>query len=79
MITVAEIGSHRLKNVLIKDKNHSPSRLRNILKSEITEILKSYVELDDEIELKLDEERGRLLISIKATAIRVKEFGTILD
>lgn len=79
MITVAEIGRDRLKNVLVKDKNHSPNRLRNILKSEITEILKNYIELDDEIELKLDEERGRLLISVRATAIRVKEFGTILD
>lgn len=79
MITVAEIGNDRLLNVLVKDKNHSPNRLRNILKSEITEILKNYVELDDEVELKIDEERGRISIKIKATAIRVKEFGTILD
>ena len=48
MRTIAEIGTDRLINVLVKDKNQSPSRIINILKSEITNILSSYLELDDE-------------------------------
>ena len=78
MPTIAEIGTNRLINVLVKDKHESPSRTLSILKSEITALLESYLELDDEILIKLEQERGRLIFNIQASAVRVKDFGTIL-
>ena len=49
MPTIAEIGTNRLMNVLVRDKNQSPARTLSILKSEITSLLECYLELDDEI------------------------------
>lgn len=79
MKTIAEIGNDRLINVLVKDKNQSPSRILNILKSEITDIISSYAELDDEITVAMRTERGRITFEIKATAARIKDFGQIVD
>ena len=79
MKTIAEIGSNRLFNVLVKDKNQSPARIINILKSEITNIISSYAELDDEVQVQMKTERGRILFEIKAVANRIKDFGQIVD
>ncbi|MGN0748231.1 MAG: cell division topological specificity factor MinE [Christensenellales bacterium] len=79
MRTIAEIGTDRLINVLVKDKNQSPSRIINILKSEISNILSSYLELDDEIVVSLEAKKGRLFFQINATANRIKEFGQIVN
>ena len=79
MATIAEIGTNRLINVLVRDKNQSPARTLAILKSEITALLESYLELDDEINIKMEEERGRLTFKINATAVRVKDFGAVFD
>lgn len=79
MRTIAEIGSDRLINVLVRDKNQSPSRIINILKSEITNIISSYAELDDEVQVNMRTERGRICFEIKASATRVKDFGQIAD
>jgi len=79
MRTIAEIGNDRLINVLVNDKNQSPSRILNILKSEITEIFNSYAELDDEITINMRTERGRISFEIKAVANRIKDFGQIAN
>lgn len=79
MRTLAEIGADRLVDVLIKDKNASPSKIINILKSEITNIVSSYMELDDEIQVKLEPCKGRLKFEIVVLATRVKEFGKIAN
>ena len=79
MPTIAEIGTNRLINVLVRDKNLSPARTISILKSEITALLECYLELDDEIKVEMQEQRGRLALNITATAVRVKPFGTILN
>ena len=79
MATIAEIGTNRLINVLVRDKNQSPARTLAILKSEITSLLESYLELDDEVDIKMEQERGRLIFKISATAVRVKDFGTVID
>lgn len=79
MKTIAEIGSNRLFNVLVKDKNQSPARILNILKSEITNIISSYAELDDEVQIQMKTERGRISFEIKAVANRIKDFGQIVD
>ncbi|MBO4412679.1 MAG: cell division topological specificity factor MinE [Clostridia bacterium] len=78
MQKLAEIGSERLVNVLVKDKNINPHKTLKILKSEITAVLESYLELDDEICIKVEEEKGRLSFKISATAIRIKNYGTII-
>ncbi|MCI6572845.1 MAG: cell division topological specificity factor MinE [Firmicutes bacterium] len=79
MKTIAEIGNDRLINVLVKDKNQSPARIINILKSEITNVISSYAELDDEIEIRMTTVRGRVCFEIKAVATRIKEFGQIAN
>lgn len=79
MRTIAEIGNDRLINVLVRDKNQSPARILNILKSEITEIFNSYAELDDEIVINMKTERGRVSFEIKAVANRIKDFGQIAE
>lgn len=79
MKTIAEIGNDRLINVLVRDKNQSPARILNILKSEITKIISSYAELDDEIIVLMKSERGRIMFEIKAVARRIKDFGQIID
>lgn len=79
MATIAEIGTDRLINVLVRDKNQSPARTIAILKSEITSLLESYLELDDEIKIRMEQEHGRLTFKISASAVRVKDFGTIVD
>lgn len=79
MQTIAEIGNDRLINVLVRDKNQSPARILNILKSEITDIFKSYAELDDEIIINMQTERGRVSFEIKAIANRIKDFGQIAE
>ena len=79
MKTIAEIGSTRLFNVLVKDKNQSPARILNILKSEISNVLSSYADLDDEIKIEMKTERGRISFEIKAVANRIKDFGQIVD
>ena len=78
MQTLADIEKNRLINVLVKDKNVSPHKTLKVLKSEITSLLESYLELDDEIEIKCEEKRGRLVFSISAAAIRIKNYGTII-
>ena len=79
MKTIAEIGNDRLINVLVRDKNQSPARILNILKSEITNIISSYAELDDEVVVLMKSERGRVCFEIKAIATRIKDFGQIVD
>ena len=79
MRTIAEIGNDRLINVLVKDKNQSPARILNILKSEVTEIFESYAELDDEIIINMRTERGRISFEIKAITNRIKDFGQIAE
>ena len=79
MRTIAEIGTNRLMNVLVRDKNQSPARTLSILKSEITALLECYLELDDEIKIDMNEVRGRLAFNISFAAVRVKDFGTVLD
>lgn len=79
MKTVAKIGNERLVNVLVKDKSQNPAKVVNLLKSEITEILSSYTELDDEIIIIMKTERGRISFEIKAVANRIKNFGQIAE
>ena len=77
MPTIAEIGTNRLMNVLVRDKNQSPARTLSILKSEITALLECYLELDDEIKIDMSEVRGRLAFNISFAAVRVKDFDAV--
>ena len=79
MKTIADIGNDRLTNVLLKDKNENSTKVMNLLKSEITEILSSYTELDDEINVVMKTKRGRISFEIKAVANRIKNFGQIAE
>lgn len=79
MKTIAEIGSDRLNNVLVRDKNESPAKLINILKSELNNLFNSYVELDDIIDIKMITTQGKINFEIKIKAVRIKEYGKVAN
>jgi len=70
----------RIKNVLVKDKEETPNKVINILKSEIMNILKNYMEIsspDIDICLNLDK-NGHYCLEIYATIKRLKRVSAIL-
>ena len=70
----------RLKNVLVKDKNDSPYKVINILKSELLNILKNYMEVsqnDLNINFSLNND-GLYNLEIFAQVKRFKQVSAIL-
>ena len=72
-------GISKLKQVLINDKHFNPMRLNDILKSEIYNVLKNYMEITkDDIIIKIDiEADGTYVLRCKAKCSRIKILGII--
>ena len=69
----------RLQNVLISDKQFSPKRLENVLKSDTYSLLQNYCDIRPEnlnvlVEVQKD---GSYCISIDAICNRLKIFGSL--
>lgn len=79
MRTIAEIGTGRLKTVLVGDKSKDPSKLVSVLKSEIKNVLADYLELNEEIEISILSEENSIRIDLSAKAFRIKEYGILPD
>jgi len=74
------IVEDRLKNVLVKDKDETPNKVLNILKSELIYVLKNYMELsgnDIDISFNLNGE-GFYTLEIFAQIKRLKHISAIL-
>lgn len=71
----------RLKNVLVKNKEDNPSKIKNVLKSEILYILKNYMEISAE-NLDLDifvDNNGYYQLQLLAKARRIKPASSFVD
>lgn len=61
----------RLKRILVQDKYFAPKRLENILKSELTDSLSTYMNLEDlQLVLRVNE-AGKYELFVKAIASRL--------
>ncbi len=76
MNTIADIGTKRLERVLVNDKKQNPSKLCQVIKSDVFEILKNYMDVESlELEFDVGEEGVEFNIIVKAE--RIKQFGSI--
>ena len=71
------MGLEKLKKVLINDKHFNPSRLNEILKSDLFNLLKDYMEIsNDDIITKLEiDEDGDYIFRCKVRTKRLKMLG----
>ncbi len=78
MSNIVKSEYERLKNVLLSDKNLNPERLTNVLKSEITQLLSNYMNIE-KINFKVvQNEQGKSLIIIQAVTNKFYSFITNL-
>lgn len=71
----------RLQNVLISDKQFSPSRIQKVLKSDAYNMLSNYCNLEPEnLDVKITvQKNGNYVFSITAISNRLKMFGSLPD
>ena len=73
------VCTERLRNVLINDKRDNPSKIINVLKSDILYVLKNYMEINsDDLELDISVTSiGTYKITILANVNRLKTLNCI--
>lgn len=76
MYTIADIGSKRLENVLVKDKSENPNKVAEILKSDILELLKNYMDVED-LDVDFEVSADGYVLNVEANASRIKSFGIL--
>lgn len=71
----------RLRNVLVKNKEDNPLKIKNILKSELLYVLKNYMEVTAEnIDLNITiNNSGYYQLDLIATARRIKPASSFID
>ena len=77
----ASMDADRLKHILIADKHFDPQRIKQVIKSDVFNILRDYLELDPEnvfIDIELNS-NGEYHLKIDAIANRMKIFGSLPD
>lgn len=80
MKTIAEIGSERLKNVIIADKKQEPSKVLSLINSDVSHVLSSFMELSPKgVTSEVDIDEHGIKFIIVANAYRMKEFGCLPD
>lgn len=73
---IAEIGGKRLERVLIKDKKENPTRMCDLLKSDLKFLFENYMEINN-LDINFDIEDSVYQIQIKVQAKRLKSFGSL--
>ncbi len=76
MYTIADIGSKRLENVLVKDKSENPNKVAEILKSDILELLKNYMDVEN-LDVDFEVSTDGYVLNVEANASRIKSFGIL--
>jgi septum formation topological specificity factor MinE len=75
----ASVACDRLQKVLMNDKTSIPTGFNGLIKSDITELLKSYFGLyEGSVEVHTDFESGLYKIEIRAVADHIKHIGTFI-
>ena len=71
----------RLKKVLISDKEENPSKLINVLKSDIINILTNYMEISyDDLDVTLSiDENGLFVFNAYSKVRRLKNLSAVIE
>lgn len=77
MKSISQVGENRLCRILAGDKNQSPERLCEFLKSDIKMLMENYAELCGDIEIELASVNDEFVFDIKCKATRMKTLGII--
>lgn len=74
-------GEARLKQILVADKDENPIRIINVLKSDILNVLKNYMEISNsDLELNITcDEFGFFVFNSYCRARRLKSLGAIIE
>ncbi len=75
--TIAQIGENRLKRVLIEDKHNSPEKLCDVLKSDITNVAKCYMDEPIVIIDASQDENDEINFNIVIKSNRIKSIGVL--
>lgn len=68
----------RLRQVLINDKRMDPSRLQEVLKNDIFEVLYQYLDIEPSaVKTQVDIEDGEYVLRCKVRAKRLKVMGFV--
>lgn len=73
---IAQIGENRLKKVLIDDREQSPEKLCDVLKSDIKNVAKSYME-NPNISIETFDENEDIIFLVKVSTKRIKSIGVL--
>ena len=74
--TIAQIGANRLEKVLLTNKGQDPKQILLALKSDIENVLESYLD-DFVVTIDSNQEHEIVNFEINVQAKRVKSFGTL--
>ena len=74
---IAQIGKNRLKRVLIDDRDQSPQKLCEVLKSDLFNVAKCYME-EPSLDIESYEENEDVIFVVKISTKRIKSMA-ILD
>jgi len=75
-LNIAEIGGKRLEKVLIKDKKENPTKMCDLLKSDLRFLFENYMEINN-LDLNFEIVDSRYQIQVKVQAKRLKSFGSL--
>lgn len=67
----------RLKEVLMVDRNEKGDEFINLLRKDITNVLREYFVFENPIDCDLEKEGENIEVKIRLNASRIKSFGTI--
>lgn len=74
--SIAQIGENRLKKVLVGNKENSPEKLTNVLKSDFTNVAICYME-DPSVQVEALQCDEGVVFNVKIIAKRVKSVGVL--
>ena len=74
--SIAQIGENRLKRVLVEDKQNSPQRLCEVLKSDIMNVANCYLD-ESNVEIQTQQTENDIEFVVVIKCKRVKSFGVL--
>lgn len=77
--TYADIGKTRLEKVLFKEKANHPTKVCEVVKSDIKTLMNNYAEVDEDVNVAIDTDKDGFVFNIQVHAKRLKTFGSLPD
>lgn len=72
-----QIMEQRLNSVLERDKCYNPEQVCEILKGELSPLIRNYIELNSEVFVRYKKSGDKLTFQVEIDALRVRPFGYI--